>query len=320
MSCKLTSCGVVPRDAAKFSEYDVGVRYQENDVVVFNGNLYISKRNDNLKHPTQTSHWIQVGKAVQIEKPKSPFPIGTILTIPVGQEIEGFIPYVEGGSFNRVTYPELFKVLGTDVFSQITNNGSNDSLPIGSMVYSFASSTSIPDGWVEVTSNAGALVKYPELKQVLRGLALALPMESQSKWLAALDADTFPDLQGYFFTTGLAGKFAEASVPSRSFDAMPFVVDESNTLNPLGMSRELAKDVVKSSVSGDIKQSVVTTPYVLVAHKADVYGLSEVKMVSVGKDQAVNAPKSLAVRLLIKARGNGASNVSTTHKRVIKAF
>nr|DAY02182.1 MAG TPA: chitinase C [Caudoviricetes sp.] len=313
------SCGIScePKAAARFSEFAVGVVYKENDVVVYDGHLYISKKDNNIKHPSQSSAWTQVGK--EQEKPQSPFPIGTILTVPVNQEMDGFIPYVEGESFNRLVYPELFKVLGTDVFSEITNNGSNDSLPIGSLVYSFSPMSTIPDGWVEVTSRVGALTKYPELKQVLKSMAVALPMESQSMWLAALEANTFPDLQGYFFTTGLTGTFADA-VTSGSFDALPVVVDESNTLNPMGMSRPLASNVLKSPIVGDVKESTLKTPYVLVAHKTDNYGLNEVSMVSVGNGVGNMAPKSLAVRLLIKARGKGASNVSYTHKRVIRAF
>lgn len=314
------SCGIScePKAAARFSEFTVGVVYKENDVVVYDGHLYISKKDNNIKHPSQSSAWTQVGKAQ--ETPSNPFPIGTILTVPVNQEMDGFIPYVEGESFNRLVYPELFKVLGTDVFSEITNNGSNDSLPIGSLVCTLSPVSTIPDGWVEVTSRVGALTKYPELKQVLKSMAFALPMESQSMWLAALEANTFPDLQGYFFTTGSAGTLTDAVANNGSFDALPVVVDESNTLNPMGMSRPLASNVLKSPIVGDVKESTLKTPYVLVAHKTDNYGLGEVSLVSVGNGVNKIAPKSLAVRLLIKARGKGASNVSYTHKRVIRAF
>ena len=152
-------------------EFSLNVAYSKGSIVTYEGALYVSLTDNNVKHISQTSHW---GRFV-IEpnashhnnypngKPKDTNPVGTILTVPVTTKLDGYMDFVEGAEFSPVIYPELYKVLGSNRFG--TSSNTNKELPIGSLVH-ILSTESIPDGWVE-WSMYSSLAGYPELHQAL---------------------------------------------------------------------------------------------------------------------------------------------------------
>lgn len=318
-------------------EHSLNVAYDKGAIVTFNGALYVSLTDDNITHVSQSSHW---GKFV-IEPNDSKFnqygssnlntvdtnPVGTILTVPVTTEKEGYIDYVEGQRFNEVIYPELYKALGSNQFAQSTNGSRDYSLPVGSIISWLSSSTVIPDGYIEWTTNYGSLTKYPELLKVLTDMANQLPLsDSKIAWIEALNTKSLPmfEASGFFLGYGnQVGLYTSDTTRSQTLQFAPVVVDPSNTLNPLGYNRCAEQQQTVSLVnSQNVNQSHTDSPYILLANNASVHQSVQNKQmyqVALG-DGNQTAPKQLAVRLLIKAVSSQPASISVTHKRIIKAY
>ena len=310
-------------------EFSLGVAYSKGSIVTYEGGLYISFTDENVKHVSQTSHWgrfvTEPNKSHHNKypngKPKDTNPVGTILTVPVNAQLDGYMDYVEGASFNQVIYPELFKVLGSNKFGTSTNSGKD--LPIGSLVH-ILSTENIPDGWVEWNSYS-SLVGYPELHQALSRMVERLPLGSvKQAWVEALKQYRFPEFSASGFHVGMkgtVGNFINDAASAGNLLSYPVVVDNSNTLNPLGVSRcavEQHKEIVGATVSEKSYMSSVASPLVIVAHRAEQHKDVDAKMVVVSEPVSENVPKTLSTRLIVKATNQRPSNISSTHKQVIK--
>lgn len=310
-------------------EFSLNVAYAKGAVVTFEGSLYISKTNDNVTHVSQSTHWDKI--AVELQNNGSctsktdSNPIGTILTVPVTTELDGYIDYYEGKTFNPTIYPELYKALGTNQFTG-TNSGT-DNLPVGTVLPLLSSTGNIPAGYIEWTTNYGLLSKYPELLKVLTDMVNQLPLgDSKTVWLEALRTHSLPMFEsaGFFLGYGKqVGTYTTDSTRTQTVQFAPVVVDASNTLNPLGYNRcAESKETVAPVNANNVSRSPSESPFVMLANRASVHQDVQNKtmyQVALG-DGNETAPRHLAVRLLIKAVSSQPASISATHKQIIKAF
>lgn len=314
-------------------EFTLNVAYPKGAVVTFNGNLYISLCDDNIKHISQSSYW---GKFVFEHTRKDSvtscnkddgLPIGTILTVPVAVEKEGYIDYVEGHSFNPAMYPELYTVLGSKEFA-VSNQSTNNELPLGSVVHLLSVTSKLPDGWIEWDTSYGSLRKYPELLAELTRMAQRLPLGvARDMWLNALDKQSLPMFENGSFHLALGdiGLYKTDSVKQQQLVSAPIVIDSSNTLNPMGYTRCAAENNTQPAVVNPDMDVIRTLPtsYVIVGHTADQYqdvAVNKNGYITYVGDADVTAPKTLFTRLIIKAVNQRPSSISSTHKQIIKAF
>lgn len=313
--------------------YDKGIpeyslnTYSRGAVVVYEGSIYISKSDRNRHHPSQSLFWDKLEPSNTQAKSDNAA-LGTIITVPLSYNKDGYIDYIEGTKFNRTVYPELYKVLGTDTFG--TTSDSIEQLPIGTVLNYLGSD--IPDGWVEWKYKAGNLAMYPQLVQTLYGIMLSLPIGSEDRMLYedAIARKTFPNIGDVFLrggsTTVTVGSVNEASMPQFSFNMLPVVLDPSNTLNPMGITRCKLEEQI-SPISGvNTQDSVLDSSVVLVGQRAENYFDIKPKQVNVTLGSAIPntystelAPKHLNTRLIVKAK-NVHVGVPSTHKQLIKAF
>lgn len=314
-------------------EYSLNVAYDKGAIVTFNGGLYVSLTNHNIKHVSQTSHW---GKFV-IEPNDSIYndyqscttkqdnnPVGTILTVPVNTELEGYMDYIEGNTFNATIYPELYLALGSNKFGTSTVI-KGDTLPVGSIIPLLSSTSQIPDGYIEWTTMYGSLSKYPELVKVLTDMVNRLPLsESKTAWSEALRTQSLPAFEhsGFFLGYGnQVGLYQTDTTRSQTLHFAPMVVDSSNTLNPLGYNRCAEQTQTVAPVNAqDVSLTQTESPYVILANQSSVFqsvANKQMYQVVVG-DSTQTAPKQLAVRLLIKAVSSQPASISSTHKQIIK--
>lgn len=316
--------------------YRLDMKYPKGAVVSFNNGIYVSLTDDNIKHVSQSSHWKKVlfepnssthndDKSCE-HKQTTNFPIGTILTVPLNTKLDGFIDFKVGETFNSDMYPELYKALNSSRFSGISGTTVGSDLPIGSMVYSL-STEEIPTGWVEWNTRLGALNNYPELRDVLGQMANRLPFgQVRDIWLNALNSNSLPQfsMNGLFIRTGsLVGNYQNDSTPQLQFNMMPIIIDETNSLNPLGYRRETVEPDLQPAIGGmRFVPSVQRSPYVLVGRRADTYGTNDVPMqrVEFGSTSTEVTPKAVTARLLIKAVRSSGSNIPNSHKQIIRAF
>lgn len=254
-------------------------------------------------------------------------PIGTILTVPLKTNLTGYINYVEGSTFDSSLYPELFQILGTNEFSGLSN-GSNFNLPIGSIIYWLSTELTIPDGFVEWNTFPQSLIRFPELVRSLTIMANQLPEgKSKEAWLSALAQNTFPVFEhtGFYLHGSLnqIGLYETDTNKQSTLQVFPAVVDFSNTLNPLGFTRPLAsKESLSVLNTDDVNQTNVKANYVIPVQTSDIYPETVEKnlyQINFGSGQETK-PRSLNVRILVKAKMEESSQVSQTHKRIIKAF
>lgn len=315
--------------------YDKGVPeycseniYDKNSVVSFNGNLYISLLNGNNRRPTVSKYWKNLTDNIKDTLKKDINPIGTILTVPKTINIDGYIDYTEGETFNHILYPELFKVLTTNKFGS-TGNTIENNMPIGSLVYSL-NTGNIPNGWVEWNSLIGNLSNYPKLKEVLENMVRNLPLNSEVRleWEKALAKNSLPNFDGKFFirkgNLSNVGEYLVDSVNVPIFNVMPMVIDNSNTLNPLGFSRKLYEERVISPIaSQEVTESLQETNVVITGQRVDSFAdlPKPVRTFKIGSsnNKFETYPKHINARLLIKA-DNSVNNIPSTHKQIIKAF
>lgn len=315
-------------------EFTNGIEYRRGSVVSFKGNIYVSLTDDNTTHVSQSSHWNKVSyepnSSIHNEcgkkKDELMFPIGTILTVPHSTTMEGFIDFEEGKRFNRNLYPELYKVLLTDSFAT-SNTNFSDSLPVGTMVHSLSLGSDVPDGWLEWNTMPNSLMNYPELKDVLGQMANRMPLGNvRQQWLSALANNTLPAFSSTGFhlrVSPFVGVYQDDSTPELSFNTMPVVIDESNSLNPIGYRRETNSENLQPIFGGlDNVPSNQRSPYVLVGRHTTTYGSNDVPMarISFGKHSDEVIPKTLHTRLFIKATGSKGTNIPVTHKKIIRAF
>lgn len=312
-------------------EFSLNVAYAKGAVVTFEGSLYISKTNGNVTHVSQSSHWAKIAVEPQnngsCTSKTDSNPIGTILTVPVTAELDGYIDYVEGKTFNPTIYPELYKALGTKQFASTAFNSGVDNLPIGTVLPLLSSATNIPAGYIEWTTNYGLLSKYPELLNVLSNMANQLPLgDSKTAWLEALRTQSLPMFEsaGFFLGYGKqVGTYTTDSTRTQTVQFAPVVVDASNTLNPLGYNRcAESKETVAPVNASQMSRSPSESPFVMLANRAGVHQDVQNKtmyQVALG-DGNETAPRHLAVRLLIKAVSSQPASISATHKQIIKAF
>lgn len=306
------------------AEYSVGVIYPKGAVVTFNGDIYVSAYVDNKQHPTQSEYWNKI-TSFKPTKQIDSNPIGTIITVPVNYNKEGYIEFVEGSSFNRTIYPELYKVLGTNQFG--ISNQSVEQFPIGTLLHTIGST--IPDGWIEWKHQAGNLRAYPELLNVLQRIMQTLPVGDSARLVYedAIRNSTFPDLKDNYLKVSsfpdVLGSINEANLPSVAFNVLPVVLDPSNTLNPLGVTRCRAEQQVISPISGvPVDEHNLDSAIALVGQRTENYFNTRLPQLTVtlGSGNGTEiSPKHINTRLIVKAR-NQSINVPSTHKQLIKAF
>ena len=308
-------------------EFSLNVAYSKGSIVTYDGALYVSLTDNNIKHISQTSHWgrfvIEPNNSHHNDYPTKNIdnnPIGTILTVPVTTELVGYMDYKEGTEFSPIIYPELYKVLGSNRFG--TGSNTNKELPIGSLVH-ILSTEDIPDGWVE-WSMYSSLAGYPELHQALSRMVERLPIgPTKQVWVEALKQNRLPEFSASGFHLGMKGTVGEfiSDTAASNLLSYPVVTDNSNTLNPLGVSRcavDQHKEVVGATVSEKSYMSSVASPIVIVAHRAEQHKDVDAKMVVVSEAVAETVPRTLSTRLIVKATNQRPSSISSTHKQVIK--
>lgn len=313
-------------------EFTNNVAYRKGAVVTFDGNIFISFVDENIKHVTQSSHWGKIsiepnGSKYSNTKPSDKVdtnPIGTILTVPKTTKLTGYIDYIEGESFSEVLYPELYKALGSNRFGE--SNTTNDflNLPIGSLVHTLSDSANVPNGWLEWKPYT-SIINYPELKQVLQRMAERLPVgEAKQYWINSLNSNVLPmfDMDTFYLGIGSnVGEWKPDTTKESSLVSPPIVIDNSNTLNPLGVTRCLHEEQTHYVVVNPEKQTQksLQSDLVVTAQKADVYQNinKSANVVTIGNG-TVTAPKTVLTRLLVKATQSQPTHISTTHKRVIK--
>lgn len=301
------------------AEHSLNVLYPKGAVVTFEGEIYISKVDSNKHHPSQSLFWNKLG-TTSSEPSNDINPIGSIMTVPLTYQKEGYIDYQEGQRFNKTLYPELFKVLGTDVFG--TTSESNEQLPVGTVIHYLGSS--IPEGWIEWRSQTGNLRNYPDLVQLLKQVMQGLSLDDRQVWEEALSRQTFPQLDNFFLKAGSFnnGQTSEGSLPSLGFTTLPVVLDPSNTLNPLGVARTTEDTLLSPITNAKTVESQIDTQVVLVGQKTENYFNVNPKLVNVNLGSGVGtevSPRHLTTRLIVKARRLN-TNVPSTHKQIIKAF
>lgn len=298
------------------AQYTLDYKYPKDAVVVYKGNLYISKEDNNIKHPTVLGkYWEQLTNVEPVVKVQDTNPIGTILTVPTSVEKEGYINYVEGSNFNRNLYPDLFVALGTDTFGSV--NSGNTDLPVGSIIHYLGSD--LPEGYITFGSS---IINYPELKQVINRMISLMPLgDSRTIWEQAYKQNMLPNLDNVFlqvsnYENGITGSASNGM----AFNILPVMVENSNSLNPLGYRRTSAL-AVTSPLQGVVsKDSSLKTNVVLVGHLTEAYGNTEVPMVQVGDESNTSIkPAHLSTKVLIKAKSI-IQGVPSTHKQIIKAF
>lgn len=307
-------------------EWTMNYEYPKGAVVTYKDKLLISTVDGNTRHPASNMYWKSIEPIEPVLINKDTNPIGTIITVPNSVDKAGYIPYVQGHTFNKSAYPELFTVLGSDRFGSIGSSVENE-LPLGTIVHSL--SNKVPTGWVAWEYRVGILNQYPELKRELNIMVQRLPLGAvRTLWENALDQDTLPQFDGEFFLRsvgyGNIGDYVKDSVKSKDFNIMPVVVDESSTLNPRGIMRCGDDTRIHSPINGasTVKHSLTETNVVLTGNYVDKYqDITEAMMfnVNTGSTGLETAPKHLKTKLLIKAK-NSSSVVPSTHKQLIKAF
>lgn len=312
-------------------EYTLNFAYPKGAVVAFDGSLYVSLADSNTTHVKQSNHWdrLVTSKELCESSVQDTNPIGTIVTVPTGTELSGYIEYKAGESFSELIYPELAKVLKTNTFGSTSGNKASTDVPVGSLMYSL--SKEVPEGWIEFKAYVPMLFNYPKLKRMLELMVQDMPLSTMRRsWEKALSQDMLPDLEGNDFflrstnTFGELGKYSSDITKVNTFGLTPMVIDSSNTLNPLGVSRESTTET-QIAVSGASYFSTGTeSPYVLVGQRTDSYtDLSDTTFIGIdlGTEQAMEtAPKALSAKLLIKAVDITERSIPTTHTQLIKAF
>lgn len=253
-------------------------------------------------------------------------PIGAILTVPLNTQLNGYIDYVSGSSFDKDIYPMLFKALGTSQFAEET--GSNINLPIGSVIYWLNTDFNIPTGFVEWKTYNQSLIQYPELVRVLTIMAKQLPEGNcKNEWLKALEQNTFPAFEnsGFYLHSSLVntGLYETDTTKEEFINILPAVVDNSNLLSPLGVSRcTVSKEPVNILGSDKIVGTNIPAVHVIPVNESKTFTdevNKNLKQIVLGTGSETK-PKSLNVRILVKAVSDKPSQISTTHKRIIKAY
>jgi len=308
-------------------EWTMNFDYPKGAVVTYKDKLLISTVDGNKRHPANTMFW----KSVEPTETNTTVvvdtnPIGTIITVPHSVDKSGYIPFIEGTKFNKTEYPDLYNALGSDTFGSIHTSIENE-LPLGTLVHTL-DTTNVPNGWMVWEHRAGNLINYPELKHILTLLVQRLPMgTSKLVWQNALNLDTLPQFDGDFFlrsaSYGFVGDYVQDSIKSNGFNMMPVIVDESTTLNPMGIMRCGDDTRIHSPISGvQVTPTLIDTKVVLTGNYVDKYqDIPSAKLFNVGSGlgNTETAPKHLKTRLLIKA-SKANSLMPSTHKQLIKAF
>ena len=308
--------------------FTLDVAYPRGAVVTFNGSVFVSKSDNNTNHVSQKTFWDKLVTESTQRSNDDGLPIGTILTVPITSSKQGYIDYVEGDSFNPTIYPELYTTLGQKTFGTYSHNGIDVSLPIGSMVHWLSGNTNVPDGWIEWKTDYGLLNKYPELYAVLSNMVERMELTStKEQWRQALRTYSLPmfEMSGFYLGLGSVGQYEPDKTKQYVLNSAPVVIDNSNTLNPLGVTRCAAEKEsypVVVNPQQNVTRSFNDTNYVVVGQPANVYQASVDKRSyeTVVGDADVTAPKTLFTRLLIKATNPRPSAISSTHKQIIKAF
>lgn len=251
-------------------------------------------------------------------------PIGTILTVPKNTELRGYIDYVVGRSFVPDIYPDLYNALGSNVFVGLTPN-TDYSLPIGSII-PFLSTKPVPEGYIEWSTKKGILKGYPKLIDVFMGMANSLSDgESREQWIEALLQESLPEFEGSGFFLGYGnstGLYSSDTMKQVDISFYPMAIEENHVLRAYGCSDCKEHKETIPSVYSDVMVTESESPYVILANHSHMNGTGHMRhksRITIGNGSE-NKPKSLSVRLLIKAEDVVHSNVPSTHKQVIKAF
>lgn len=310
-------------------EFTLNVSYPRGAVVTFNGGVFVSKTDNNINHVSQKSFWDKLVTKATEKTNDDGLPIGTILTVPITTEKKGYIDYKEGETFSPTIYPELYTALGTKTFGTAINSNFDSSLPIGSMVHYLSGSSNVPDGWLEWTSMYGSLRPYPELYQVLSHMVQGMEFgTTRTLWEQALRTHSLPQFEnsGFYLGLGKVGEYKSDTVRQYELITPPVVIDNSNTLNPLGVTRCVAEEKVYPVLVNPeepVTKLSQNTSYVVVGQKAEQYANVGVEKhqyrVTVGNGHQT-APKTLSTRVIVKAVNPRPSAISSTHKQIIKAF
>ena len=253
-------------------------------------------------------------------------PIGTILTVPLNAQLDGYIDFVSGSNFDKDIYPDLFKALGTNQF--VSDTGNNINLPIGTIIPWLNSDFNIPTGFVEWKTYKQSLIHYPELVRVLTIMAKQLPEgESKNEWLKALEQNTFPafEYSGFYLhgSENHIGLYETDTTKREHINVLPAVVDNSNLLSPLGVSRcTTSKEPVSVLHGNKLIVTDIPSVHVIPVNESKTFTDSVNKNLNqlVLGSGSETKPKSLNVRILVKAVSDNPSQISTTHKRIIKAY
>lgn len=315
-------------------EHSLNVEYNKGDVVTYENVIYISLVDNNTTHVFNKAYWDKIVTEQSLKNTNTArddgLPIGTILTVPVNTEREGYINYEVGQTFNSMIYPKLEEALGTTIFVAPYST-TNSELPIGSIMFLLSKDTPVPYGWVEWNSSYGSLREYPELMRELEKITNGLPEgEIKTAWLKALTNECFPSFEhsNFYFSfdsNRKVGEYKTDTTKQATLVSAPVVIDSSNLMTPMGYTRiSVEPNTYPSVVNTNTEHTKGTdSNYLLVGHAAEVYreiDLEKKTYITHVGDGNETAPKTLFTRVIVKAKPQIKSGISSTHKQIIKAF
>lgn len=310
--------------------------YSINELVYYDGNQYVSLKDNNTDRPTRTSSWRRVDLVNLPTKNPTGLPVGTIIDLPKGVLPLGFIPLESGKRFDGFVYKPLYDVLGTDVFPTVEPKSDIEELPVGTML-TVLSEDNVPKGWKVWKSQVGNLANT-RLLDVFHEVATNLTGESRQVWDRAIREETFPRLPDDFFLRviqsgslkNIGEYFKDTTVltTSGSFN-LPTVVQLPNKSEPHIQESKLQQYLLSGSFNSDdplVKMGTVIYGDDEVGyHKLSGKRFTDLKDISIGVSPIDRekvgdevTPKSVAIKLIVKVdpvevtKGN-------THK-AIKAY
>lgn len=296
MSCSLLEqqiCEMNPQ----FS-HNVNCIYNKDAIVIKNGVIYVSLKDCNMANLEDVNSWDKLDiKAFKNKVGVDSAPVGTILSVPKNTAKFGYIDYVEGKTFNKILYPKLYNLFGSNVFPPLDDANVGDNLPLGSIIY-VMDDEAIPNGWVKWEVKANNLAGTDLLKLFKKLSRNTTDSNVKQLFDNAIANNTFPDFEDFFLRAGVnansvIGSFVSDSVAfNASFKVLPLVISD-DVLNPVACSTN-NKPVSANIIDGEVNVHACESSCEVTA------GIKGIKLKS-GCDKAVSTKYSLS--------GNGTETV-----------
>lgn len=326
MSCSLLEqqiCEMNPQ----FS-HNVNCIYNKDAIVIKNGVIYVSLKDCNMANLEDLNSWDKLDiKAFKNKVGVDSAPVGTILSVPKNTAKFGYIDYVEGKTFNKVLYPKLYNLFGSNVFPPLDDTNVGDNLPLGSIIH-VMDDEAIPNGWVKWEVKANNLAGTDLLKLFKKLSRNTTDSNVKRLFDNAIAYNTFPDFEDFFLRAGVnansvIGSFVSDSVAfNASFKVLPLVISD-DVLNPVACSTN-NKPVSANIIEGDVNVHTCESSCEVTA------GIKGIKLKS-GCDKTLStkyslsgnstetAPKHLVTYIAVKVVDK-VTKASGNFKQIIKGY